>query len=191
MGIPKTSPKIRYRYAGGQWQEVEGKNPATGYEFIRGNFPTGRTIYSIYGQWVSNGWYPNRVDFIANLASYCPPNLFLSFNGTVQGVVHSWANAGYCPNANRIPANARLSPYGSWANIWIASSSPELSTRTSGRCNLYYADANNQSAVIYGDWDTSCPEIQVISASCPDGYIDCSDCCISCDELTNKIKALI
>jgi hypothetical protein len=191
MAIARAAGILRYRYPNQSWVEI----PADSYSLVTEQrlqqVATGRTLYGFYGQWVSNGWYPNRIDFITQGYSYCPPVLFLTPNGQpLQGVQHQWANVIWCPFAPGNFSTGRISSYGSWASVWIGYEIPEVANQLQTRCNIQVAKDGN-TLTIEGVWTEGCPEVQFTPGGCPPNTIDCGDCCRPCDELNNKIRALI
>lgn len=191
MAIARLTAKLRYLYPNQNWVEIS----ADSYTFVTEQrvqvVSTGRTLYGIYAQWVSTGWYPNRVDHLGNFYSWCPviPNLILNgFDGS--GVAHYWAHLSICGSSNMIRTNPRISNYGSWVNVWVGFSQTETFNQVQTRCNIR-AVKDGQVLLIQGVWTQGCPQVQFIPGGCPPETIDCGDCCISCDELNTKIRALI
>ena len=183
MHVARLPSKIFYTVPGQPEQNLEfpGKITAKTTTESRQVQIATRTRYFIYGVWVSNGWYPGRIDLIATLDSYTPPTLYLSLNGIVQGVAHYWANATYQLNYPPAPQwTGRISIYGSWGNIWIGGSAPlATQTVTENRCNLEISyDGQNQ--IIEGQWTQPCPTWRFTGGNCPPDSLDCGDCCLDC-----------
>ena len=114
----------------------------------------------------------------------------MTLNGYDRGVAHLWANVSWCPFAPGQVRTARLSNYGSWSNAWVGYAIPEITTRLENRCNIQVVKDGN-TLTIGGVWLEGCPEVQFIPGGCPAGSLDCGSCCLPCDDLVSKIRALV
>lgn len=186
----RTTGILRYRYPNQSWIEI----PADSYSLVTEQrvqpIPTGRTLYGIYAQHIPESWFPNRIDLISSGFSFCPPILELvPYTRDPRGIRSNYVYVNWCLTQLGSYQRGLLSNF-TFAIAWIGYAVPETVNRLQTRCNIQVANAGNVLA-IEGIWGEGCPEVQFTPPICPPNTIDCGDCCLPCDSLLTKIRALI
>ena len=148
--------------------------------------------YFISARWAAQSAFPGQTTAIGHLDSYNAPNLFLVLNGfTPGGIGHFWIHATYQLNLPPAPEwTGRLDNRGSWDAIWVSGQTTlAQSMQTQTRCNLEII-SQNSSQVIEGQWTEPCPSASVAGGKCPEGSIDCGNCCLDCASINSAINGL-